>query len=67
MGKTSKNFSGCCVYLCFLVHFHPFSQFFFATLKPSSETKAAGPWRHVGVTKALSCDCPSALEKKEVL
>ena len=29
MGKTSKNFSGCCVYLCFLVHFHPFSQFVF--------------------------------------
>jgi len=64
-GKNGKNIEEFFWMLCLSVFSSPFSSIFtvcfFATLKPSSETKAAGPWRHVGVTKALSCDCPSAL------
>ena len=52
--KTSKTKDA--VFICvFKTIFKTiFTVGFFATLKPSSETKAAGPWRHVGVTKALS-------------
>ena len=48
MGKTSKNFSGCCVYLCFLVHFHPFSQFVFlrrSNLPVKQKQRALAPCR----------------------